>query len=160
MTINTFLAILVAVLSFNGCELVAGPQGCEFGTAGFGCAPNPGNDGSSHNDSLSTDTSSKSDANSSPETEVDSGPTVEEICKDYMYLQDTKWVCHYGFDEEGILEVAMSDNHTCLVYSSSDWRVKAESLVFPTQDQLVYDSDKYGVPPSQGFGPKICDKVK
>lgn len=149
MTINTFLAILVAVL-LNGCYALNGQ--CMNGGYGPQCTA----DGSTYDADASGGDSkvSESDADSSPETgEVDAGPKLEEVCKDYMFLQDTKWVCKYGgFEEENTLEL-ISESGVCLVLAEPTWKVPANTLLFPTPDKLVWNQ-------GDASGPHPCDKAK
>ena len=144
---NQCLAIFVVALCLgvlSGCNILAGAQNCEFGTLGFGCAPNPdasgdGSSGSDGSSSPETSTNSEGVTNDTIGQQPDTGPPVD-VCAPYMYLQGTSWTCHAGAAvAECVLVVTALESGVCDVKCPKVWHVDAATILFPSADKLVYD---------------------
>lgn len=140
------LAILVVAAMFmvSGCEnLLGGPQNCEFGVQGWGCAPNPdaGGDGTYGGDGYSSPETN----NAKPEVSKD----VVDICASWRYLHGTQWTCNAGAAvAECVLVVIELDNGVCDVICPKFWEADATTLLFPSDGKLVYDLNMGEAPPA------------
>ena len=158
---NQCLAIFVVALCLgvlSGCNILAGAQNCEFGTLGFGCAPNPdasgdGSSGSDGSSSPETSTNSEGVTNDTIGQQPDTGPPVD-VCAPYLYLKGTKWLCHIGaIDKDCVLDVKVLDDGFCyIICPTKIWGAKADTVTFPSTEKLVYDLHL------QGPNPHTCDK--
>ena len=138
MKMTRFLAILVVATMclLQGCGLAFGPQDCEFGSVGFACAPNP--------DATSVDGSYGGDGYSSPETTTDGGAETSQanVCKTFLWLDGSKWLCHVGSSEEDcVLRVFVHTDGACWVATTPLlWGKPAAALTF-SKGQLGYEYD-------------------
>src|SRR3989339_268946 len=138
MKVTNVLAILVVAamcLLVSGCEnLFGGPQNCEFGVQGWGCAPNPDSvDGVSYGDGYSSPETTTTTTDSGAETTKQTN-----VCKKFLWLNDTKWYCHSGpVWENCILRTLVHTDGQCWVATTPlYWGAPAETLTFSTNGQL------------------------
>lgn len=141
-TLATLVAMfLVNCLVFSGCIPLAGPQNCEFGVVGFGCAPNPDatGDAGSNYDGSSSETTPNTDTVSNDTVEVDA---VQVVCKDYLYLiTGETWDCTFSGNPEKIictLGVEISSEGLCEIWCSGVWVAPPSNVSLLASGQLQY----------------------
>ena len=150
-----FLATLVAVclvLALGGCYALTGE--CMGGGVGPQCTA----DGATYDtDGANADDGSvsKNDNSSTTETTVvETAPTVQEICKDFLYLEGTVWNCKWITNGPiCTLGLMVLESGACGVRCPLQWKVQANTISFSPPDEMVLE-------PSPGSGPHTCYKVK
>ncbi len=150
-----FLATLVAVclvLALGGCYALTGE--CMGGGVGPQCTA----DGATYDtdgDNADDGSVSKNDNGSTTETTVvETAPTVQEICKDFLYLEGTVWNCKWITNGPiCTLGLMVLESGACGVFCKDIWKTPATTISFPSSDKILWDD-------GEGSGPHTCDKVK
>lgn len=149
MSAIKFLVTLVALcLCLNGCHALTGCPGSPQ------CDPNWVNDADGDNNADGGSVSSTNDGSVTETATVETAPTVQEVCKDFMYLEGMSLACHWGgYDFSCTLALTVLESGACGVRCPTHWKIPANIISFPSSDKMMWDE-------GEGSGPHTCDKVK
>src|SRR3989339_1083488 len=139
MKVTNVLAILVVAamcLLVSGCEnLFGGPQNCEFGVQGWGCAPNPDSaDGVSYGDGYSSpETNTNTDS-------VDTENSLTKVCKKFLWLDGSGGKCtiEASVEEDVVLWLLVEDGVCWVATTPKFLGAPGAKLNFLTNGQMEF----------------------